>query len=399
MNILLLFSREPSPTGHGGFHRAYQTLQDAQANWPQANFICIKRSDLETHPPRQGAGYAWQEYQTEALDRLRLSFEFLRQQASPYRLFQFLWNLYARRNTLQSASRFNQAAYKDILNRQPIDLCLLDHTLFLEAAQINQERKIPTWALPQNLETFDRFALADYREKNLPAFLMGFRQELQLFQLSQKRLLISRAEQWLLNGLDMEAEFYPYRPTGSLRQRLLAIRARRAQGEVQPGLFLLLGTSEHTTTGQGFNWLLRYASQQGLPAGSRLAVVGKKTETLAASFASYPNITFHGWVSDETLDNFLAQAQAALIPQMCGFGAVTRIAEFTCAGLPCLVSEHASQAQPMPPGVLCLPPRWSDWEEALQQARQHFSPETPSLADWLGWEKQLPRLPNQVGEL
>lgn len=389
MNILLLFSREPSPSGHGGFHRAYQTLQDAQANWPEAHFIIVPRRQLEKIPSRPAGGYTWQEYRAEARDRLQLLSAFLRHQASPFRLFRYLWHFYAGRNTFFT---FNRAAYEALLNRQKIDLCLLDHTMFLEAAQINQQRGIPTWVLPQNLETFDRYALTDYREKNLPSFLIGFRQELEIFRICQKRLLISRGEQWLLNGLNLEAEYYPYRPTGSLRERLLSLRARRAQSGIETGLFLMVGSSEHTTTGEGFTWLLRQAASQGWPDSSRLEVVGTKTETYAAAFGKDLPFTFHGWVSDSRLDDLLARAQAAIIPQRSGFGAVTRLAEFTCAGIPCLVSEHAAQAQELPPGVLPLPSRWQAWREALQAPSA-----APSLPDWLTWEARQPRLPK--GEL
>ena len=137
----------------------------------------------------------------------------------------------------------------------------------------------------------------------------------------------------------------------------------------------MLGSAVHHTTGASMRWLLEQFRRQGIPKGLRVVVVGRGTEDLLSSRAVPPQIYLRGCVEQEELERLLLQAEMVLAPQDRGFGALTKLSELSCAGIPVLTSEHALHALDPPPGVYAMDGRCESWIDAMQDLRG-FAPAT-----------------------
>jgi hypothetical protein len=73
-----------------------------------------------------------------------------------------------------------------------------------------------------------------------------------------------------------------------------------------------------------------------------------------------------------------------------GFGALTRIAELACAGVPVLTFPHAAFAIDPPPGVRVLADdSWPALSDGMQASLE--SPERIDPTAYAAWEQQTPR--------
>lgn len=382
--ILLVLTHKPSPVGHGGNHRSYQIIQDLQAACPSTELVTLTLEQLTAHNKQ---GYGWKDYIYQLAMRVRLLYQLVRWGGSPYRLLGYLIKSFADYNHFMI---YDLAIYQQLVDQEPrFDLCLMDHTMFFDIARLNHQRGIPTWICPQNLETFDLYALPAQRDKNLIPFSLGFQQELNTMQSCEERLVISKMEAWFWDGLDLPARYYPYLPAGELREELLSIRQERVFGTIQTGLFVLLGSSLHATTGHGISWFLNQAHANGLPEGARVVIVGSGTQDFKAHFQGIPNVEFLGWVEQSQLYELLITAQAVLAPQLTGFGTLTRLSELSCAGIPIIASAHAAQAVDSPPGVVSLSNEWACWYHEISRVMQNKI-EIPGWQAYQEWETNQP---------
>jgi hypothetical protein len=149
----------------------------------------------------------------------------------------------------------------------------------------------------------------------------------------------------------------------------------------------MLGSAGHVTTGASMRWLIEQIRQNGLPPGTRVVVAGTGTERLLPAGQTVTGLQLRGWVAQDELDQLLTRAQAALIPQQLGFGALTRLSEFACAGIPAIVSRSATYAIDLPPGVVSVADRWPAWRAALDEVRR--LPQQ-SGAEYETWERHQP---------
>jgi hypothetical protein len=78
-----------------------------------------------------------------------------------------------------------------------------------------------------------------------------------------------------------------------------------------------------------------------------------------------------------------------LAPQRRGFGALTRMAEMACAGVPVLVSQHAAYALDLPPGVVAVEDEWNAWWAALE--RMAAGEAVTAAGDYAEWDARQPR--------
>ena len=129
----------------------------------------------------------------------------------------------------------------------------------------------------------------------------------------------------------------------------------------------MLGTGGHRSTWESFLWFVRSAQECGLPQGIRVVVSGRKTDQLLASGASVEGLELRGWLEQDELDKLLAQVQAVLVPQGSGFGALTRLPELSCAGIPAIVSRHPTYALDPPPGIDIVDDDWDSWCSGMEQ--------------------------------
>jgi hypothetical protein len=98
----------------------------------------------------------------------------------------------------------------------------------------------------------------------------------------------------------------------------------------------------------------------------------------------------------EKLGTLFMAAACMLIPHISGFGAVNRIPEMACCGIPCITTEHASAAMNIPPGVRIVQESWVSWEEAMIEISPQ--PLSNSLEDYEKWENDQPKPLKQVIE-
>jgi hypothetical protein len=230
----------------------------------------------------------------------------------------------------------------------------------------------------------------DWRNRNkVHRIVTDLGNELRLLARCVDRLAISKVEAGLIGGLGLACHYYPYVPVGAIREGLFATRRRRAQAEIDPGLFVLLGTAAHDGTGESMAWFARRVSEQGLPAGARVVAVGEGTDRLLPARQTVPGLECRGWIRQEELDALLTRAAAAVIPQQLGFGALTRLPELACAGVPVITYSHPAYAINPTPGMRSVAP---DWAELCAAMRDNAT--DPAFVDgdaYTKWEAQQPR--------
>jgi hypothetical protein len=403
MHVIFFVQAAPNPVGNGSNHRAYQVAHDLRtvAGEDQvtifdynAEMRALAAQPVERVARRQLSQLApaWSGW----LRRFRRELHNGRSMAREW-LRQFTLVTGGPRGqgppgANRTLDRYNDARvfarYFERVRTLPRPLvCVVRHSNFARLAWANRQLGISTIACPANLEAFDvGVTRLDGSARTLYLTALNFSDELRMLAACDARLFISRVETGLVNGLGMPAHYYPYRPVGAIRQTMLAIRQLRATVAPQPGLFVMLGSANHPTTGAAFRWFLQNATAYGLPAGARVIVCGRTTEGLAATQA-HPAIELRGWVDQDELNGLLAAAQGVLLPQHTGFGGLTRLAELSCAHIPGIVSTHATHAvQPMPPGFVTAEETWSAWQEGMRQLMQTRSAPDAMASLYAAWE-------------
>ncbi len=247
-------------------------------------------------------------------------------------------------------------------------ICVMEDVGFSDFIPVNVRHGIPTVACPQNIESFDAGSFkANSRLYNLVR-LMDFANEFEVLSQCAECLFISKVEAGMISGLGLAARYYPYRPVGEIERKLQVIRARRKRNQVVSGLFLMVGTVTHKSTGASFQWFIDNALHHGLPEGVKVIMAGKGTDELGVT--NHPQakaFEFRGWIEQSELDDLLSRVQGVLIPQFSGFGNVTRLSELAFAGVPIIVSQHATMAIDPIPGVVVVEDDWRAWHDAIHQ--------------------------------
>jgi hypothetical protein len=78
-----------------------------------------------------------------------------------------------------------------------------------------------------------------------------------------------------------------------------------------------------------------------------------------------------------------------LVPRQEGFGALTRMPELSCAGVPVLASASVTFAQDPPPGTTIVDDSWDAWRAAMESAVHEGG--TTAAADYEAWAASQPR--------
>ena len=403
MHIIFFVHAAPSPVGNGSNHRAYQVAHDLRTVAGEEQVTIFDYSAemraLAAQPIERVARHQVSQLAPVWVGWLRRFRRELRNGRGMAREWLRLLSLATGgpRGTgapgaNRTLERYNDervfARYFERVRTLPRPLvCVVRHSNFARVAWANRQLGIFTIACPANLEAFDvGVTKLDGRPRSLYLTALNFGDELRALAACDARLFISRVETGLVNGLGMPAHYYPYRPVGAIRETMLAIRALRATVAPQPGLFVMLGSANHPTTGAAFRWFLQNATACGLPAGARVIVCGRTTEELAAACTD-PAIELRGWVEQDELNGLLAAAQGVLLPQHTGFGGLTRLAELSCANIPGIVSIHATHAvQPMPPGFVAVEENWAAWRDGMQQLMQIRSAPDAMASLYTAWE-------------
>jgi hypothetical protein len=120
-------------------------------------------------------------------------------------------------------------------------------------------------------------------------------------------------------------------------------------------------------------------------------VGGSKTDKLLAPGVTVPGLECRGRLPQEELDRLLVAAQAVLVPQFRGFGALTRLPEMACAGIPTLTSRHPTFALDVPPGVHIVEDGWEAWCAAMASFVWSDPSAVPNGEPYEGWEQAQSR--------
>ncbi len=385
--------RAATADGDGGNHRTYQILRDLQA---ELGCDAVAHIALETWAanseswrsgrPRRGAFSRLQVLPPRVRQRVS------RMSENPYNLLRRAgWSRTAEFGTRGVLPREFCEQYVDRVLRRGIRISVVDHPLLDQIRQVNAEAGVPTMIASHNLESLDvgrvRFAsrVATQRAG------VDFANELWSLSRFDARLAISRIEAAILNGVGLTCQFYPYVPTGQVGAKLRAIALERRRRDPQRELFLLMGTAFHAPTRRSLEWFVGHALRDGLPAAARVVLVGSHVDELVPRNMTIPGLEVRGRVADRELAELLVSVGTALVPQRMGFGALTRIPELACAGVPSLLFPHAGAALDLPPGAQVLDDdRWCTLVDAMRAA-MHTRPTSLEPDAYCAWEARQAR--------
>jgi hypothetical protein len=409
MKALFVTQFTPRPVGHGGDHRAYQIVHDlgeavgpsnvvvaSAPLWHHAHSAAyssdpiLARLRLAQTTPGTGRGLALAALGYRALRRVRSAIV-----GNTSRQFSHK-GLVSR---LLPSSGFTKHCEQLVEDFKEPAVCIIEHAGFGNLIESNQFREIPTIGCIANIESFDGTAPVGIdKSGDIRRATANFADEFGVLSRCAERLFISKVEAALIGGLGLPSHYYPYRPVGAIRESSVRIRQARAMAEPKPGLFLMLGTAGHRTTRASMSWFIESAHTSGLPEGIGIVVAGGRTNELLPSGTSVPGIELRGWVEQDELDRLLTQVRGVLLPQRVGFGAVTRLAELACSGIPSIASRHATYAVDPTPGLHAVDDTWEEWSrEMVALCRDDaYVPEDAYLA----WEaRQENTLGTVVGQM
>ncbi|MBE2195507.1 MAG: glycosyltransferase [Anaerolinea sp.] len=350
--ILLLTSSPPAVEGHGGQHRTYQILHDLRQT-PGVSEVEVFSSERYYHQYRHDRGLRARFFRAAAALHMRIAL--LRD--NPLRLLRR--NNYARR--IYGGWRVVGDYRRLIAHKRP-DLCVFDHTRFYPILRLNKRLGIPTIAACHNLDALHG-RLSPHDPLQIRSMLLDFGLELDALRQTEARLCISRVETAVLNGLGYPARYYPYWPVGQIAEVLARTRARR---QPQKGLFLILGSLYNDISREGVENFLGETFRRGLPEGVQIKGIGRGWERFSQQTQNLPQLEAHGFVPQETLEDYLSRAQGVLILTQSGFGVLTRLAEMSASGVPVICFPHPMYAIDPLPGITTVE-NWDKLWDALQR--------------------------------
>jgi hypothetical protein len=397
MKVVFVTQFVPRPVGHGGDHRAYQILHDLEKTAGADNVVVasmpVWRESLSASQPSRPVAV-----RRSPIDAARnagrklilpgLAYRALRRlhaEAIPYtaRLLPHSGSI----TRLFSDRGFTQYCEQLLEDIERPAVCVIEHVGFGHLIAGNARKGIPTISCVANIESFDRAAPVSLDErKQIYLASVNFADEFRLLAQCDQRLFISKVEAALIGGLGLPSYYYPYVPVGAIRESAARLRRERAQGERTPGLFMMLGTARHKTTRESLSWFIENVTRFGLPQDTRVVVGGARTDELLAAGVSIPGVELRGWIEQQELDHLLTQVQAVLLPQRAGFGALTRLPELACAGVPAIVSPHPVYALDPPPGLHIVDDSWDNWCQAMELVSQ--SETFVSEQEYRDWEEK-----------
>jgi hypothetical protein len=395
--IFLVSHFAASPVGHGGLHRTLQLEHDARALVGEPCFASVNlelwRQTRTRGEPDSGVRARWVAKKAHAIERrfraVSRKLKFVRE--NPFNVFPVgRYPTAIPFSTTMSVEPEFVAHYARLVSKDAgPKVCIVEHAVFGEVVEVNARLGIPTISAFQNLEALDATSFDWRRRKTVYKVMTDLGNELRLMARCAERFAISKVEAGFVGGLGLECQYYPYLPVGPIRENLYATRQRRGKRSVEPGLIVLLGSAQHGVTGESMKWFARAAMECGLPAGVRVVAVGGDTDKLLPSEAPVPGLELRGWLQQVELDALLAGAAAAVIPQRLGFGALTRLPELACAGIPVITFSHPSHALNPPPGLRTVA---QDWTELCAAMKDTLGPAVAVDKDaYERWETEQPR--------
>jgi hypothetical protein len=395
-NVIYVTTVTPSAVGHGGQHRSYQILFELEEIVGRGQILLFTKEQMLKTMAEDGGSK-----KGSAQTRGKLSQWASHRVGTVKRIAQNPYRLIHRTQFATGIHPSIRGNYEREIKKLSKAVCVLEHAEFGDLISVNQKYGIPTVSCTQNLDAFSQNfeLLSSYlsaiksggngkQKAGIYAAILDFANELQILARCEERLFISKLEAGLTSSLGLTAQYYPYIPRGVIRSRLMSIREKRECTKREPGLFLMIGTTKHGPIKKSCEWLIENARDRGLPAGVRIIVAGAGTDELVEPRAAVPGIELMGWIEQGEMDELLVRASAVLVPQRFGFGAPTRLAELSCAGIPVIGDQHPTYALDPPPGFSALGPSWSSWQAKIEQLSDGDG--CALEADYLSWEAAQP---------
>ena len=272
-------------------------------------------------------------------------------------------------------------AYHKRIEKLPrLTVCIVEEPGFAGFHTINKAFGIRTvlapWCfttlrthLPHLIRGFEAAGIeADtFRDRTrIRAAFRYFSDELLLHAQTDCSWLLSKVEQGFLEASGISAEYLPFYPAGEAYEQLQQLRNRRSAGSIDNGLFVISGSGNQQNS-VGLLDFLKTVDQKQLPENARIVVVG--VEAIPKSWTQYfgERIQFRGWLCTPDFYKLLIQARAVLVPQVGGFGCITRIPEMLIAGIPVVADRIASNATGPLPCAKYITPGPERWSNAIRE--------------------------------
>jgi len=382
-NVIFVTAVTPSPVGHGGQHRGYQILDELEELVGAGRVLLFTKEHMVKAMNGDGGLNARSGQTGQATGRLQRWAQY--RAGTAKRIAQNPYRLVQRTQFATGMHPIICNGYESEVRKLTKPICLLEHTEFGDLIAVNERLGIPTVSCTQNLDSFSQnFELlstsltnvqdgksVSKRKTGVYATAIDFANELQVLARCNERLFISKVETGLIRGFGITAQYYPYVPRGAIRNRQLLIRKRREETGREAGLFVIVGTAKYGPIKSSCEWFIDNVRRHGLPEGVRVLVAGAGTDELLKPGESIPGLECKGWIEQQELDDLLTRASAVLVPQRFGFGAPTRLAELSCAGIRVIGDHHPTYAIDPPPGFSAVDSSWTSWHRKIEELKNN----------------------------
>jgi hypothetical protein len=388
--ILLLSSGPPIDMG-GGSRRTSQLLYELKARFGERAVAFVKRSDIAADSL---TGIKWLSHKTSrAITRVRDRLE------NPFQMFVSGYGFSRHLGHMVQN-------YRKILSQFPnIKICIVEHLEFAPLHILHSTLGIRTliapWFIGSMTLQLPYFVPAlrascagmDTTRDRLQvrAAFTHLANELLINSAVEKSWLLSKVEVGLFNAVGLHAGFLPYYPVGESMDYLQRIRTKRTRANIEAGLFVVAGSNIDHNRISTEDFLAR-SDISDLPSNARIVIVG--TDCRPANFdlarTSGSKVVFRGRLSQSEFEELIVCAKAILIPQTCGFGQSSRVADMVSAGIPVIADRMVANATGEIPGAQYVPDTERGWSEAIRMALQQ-PPVIPfeCVEPWLEASKAL----------
>lgn len=270
-------------------------------------------------------------------------------------------------------------AYREILQRLPtLEICVVEDPNLVLLREINDAVRVRTILAPWCLNSLTQYlpqlarglgaadagadTIRDRTAVRAAGAFLG--DELLLHARADRSWLLSKVEQGFLSSLGLPAEYVPFYPAGDAMTQLLALRGKRSADTIDSGLFVISGSPIHQNNIALANFLATL-DQARLAPSVCIAVVG--FDDLPGDLARYfhSKVQFLGRLDTAAFDDLLVRARAVLVPQIAGFGCLTRIPEMLAAGIPVLADAMTASATDAVPGTFYVEAGEDRWANAI----------------------------------
>ena len=376
MKVLFISDVDPGPTVGGGPRRTHQILHELKVIYGDENVrsLCVR----DIFNSRGGSESRLGRYFSRATSMV----------TNPLQICS------ADRYSTRSYSRNDLKCYRKVIETlDDGDLCVLEGFGVAGLAECNASYGFKTlvapWAiesLTANLEGMTTAFKGIHSHHSTRAGRMYLRSTFtslanEFIALSgiTKTCLLSRLENDFLQAAGLSSGYAPYYPIGEAEQSLHEIRNSR---RVERGLFLICGGA-NAQNRMALEAFLRNLRPQDVPKRSSIAIVG--LEKLPEDWWSHVrgSVRFLGRLPQAEFDELLSRTQAVLIPQLVGFGCMTRTADMLCAGIPVVADSIVANATGKLPGVVYVPKTADGWRIVLHAAVE--SAQVASAEEYESW--------------